>query len=193
MAEILDGASSGWARNEEPSRQKTKDTAGNSKSTQATSTALEAMREVIQEFFARLPKGKCANCGASSPTVKKQGHTRLFKVWTTQKAIVQNQLKGIQIKNVLDQPDIEKEVAALEDEMMKELHDKKKKALDRMKKSGREEEEDEEEEKDKKPKSFLDHSSKKENEEFEEELERDFEEAEKAEGGKAKAADPDAA
>ena len=28
----------------------------------------------------RIPKGKCANCGAFSPTVKKQGHTKLFKV-----------------------------------------------------------------------------------------------------------------
>lgn len=45
-----------------------------------TSTTLQAIREVVQEFFARVPKTKCANCGANSPNVKKQGFTKLFKV-----------------------------------------------------------------------------------------------------------------
>jgi len=44
-----------------------------------TSTTLEAMRDVIREFFASVPTGKCSNCGAFSPSIKKQGHTKLFK------------------------------------------------------------------------------------------------------------------
>ena len=44
-----------------------------------TSTALEAMREVVKEFYAAIPNGRCANCGAFSPAIKKQGHTKLFK------------------------------------------------------------------------------------------------------------------
>ena len=45
-----------------------------------TSTTLEAMRDVIREFFARVPNGRCSNCSAFSPMIKKQGHTKLFKV-----------------------------------------------------------------------------------------------------------------
>jgi hypothetical protein len=37
------------------------------------------MRDVIREFFASVPTGKCSNCGAFSPSIKKQGHTKLFK------------------------------------------------------------------------------------------------------------------
>lgn len=146
------------------------------------------MREVIQEFYSRLPKGKCANCSASSPNVKKQGHTRLFKVWATQKAIVQNQLKGIQIKSVLDQPDMVNEVAALEDEMTKELEEKKK-SVDGKKKRVAEEEGGE---MDDKPRPFLDQASRKENDEFDDEQERVMEEATRAEASKSKASEPDA-
>ena len=55
-----------------------------------TSTTLEAMREVVKEFYAAIPPGKCANCGAFSPAIKKQGHTKLFKVWI-QKYVWQQQ------------------------------------------------------------------------------------------------------
>jgi hypothetical protein len=62
---------------------------GGLKKAAPTSTALEAMKEVLIEFFARVPKGKCANCGAMSPSIKKQGHTKLFKVSTTLARVVQ--------------------------------------------------------------------------------------------------------
>ncbi|GAX74019.1 hypothetical protein CEUSTIGMA_g1469.t1 [Chlamydomonas eustigma] len=86
-----------------------------------TSTALEAMKEVLVEFFARVPKGKCANCGAFSPSVKKQGHTKLFKVWTSSRPVVQNQMHGVVVKSILDQPDTQKELADLEEQMAEDL------------------------------------------------------------------------
>ncbi len=48
---------------------------------------------------------RCANCSAFSPSVKKQGHTKLFKVWPSKQAAVQNRIRGLEVKGVLDRAD----------------------------------------------------------------------------------------
>ncbi|KAG1672823.1 hypothetical protein FOA52_004627 [Chlamydomonas sp. UWO 241] len=94
--------------------------AGGSAGVVLTSTALVAMRELITEFYARVPKGRCANCGAHSPVVKKQGHTKLFKMMPSTKAMVQNQMRGIDVmaKTAMAQAAGPEQTAALEAEMV---------------------------------------------------------------------------
>lgn len=48
-----------------------------------------------------MPKGKCRNCGAHSPVIKKQGAMRLFKVWPSAKAAMANAKSGISLRGVL--------------------------------------------------------------------------------------------
>jgi hypothetical protein len=51
----------------------------------------------------QMPKGRCKNCEAHSPTIKRQGHTRLFKVWPSTKAVMQNLKTGKVTRSVLHQ------------------------------------------------------------------------------------------
>lgn len=48
-----------------------------------------------------MPKGKCQNCGAMSPAIKKQGAMRVFKVWGSAKALMTNAKAGVAVRGAL--------------------------------------------------------------------------------------------
>ncbi|KAI8467974.1 MAG: hypothetical protein J3K34DRAFT_471284, partial [Monoraphidium minutum] len=54
----------------------------------------EALRDTVAELYSRMPTQKCANCGATNPTVKRQGATKLFREFS-RKALVANLMRGI--------------------------------------------------------------------------------------------------
>lgn len=54
---------------------------------------------------AQMPKGKCRNCGMHSPAIKRQGATRLFKLWPSRKALLANMKLGRTVRGVLDDAD----------------------------------------------------------------------------------------
>ena len=71
-----------------------------------------------------------------------------IQVWTTSKAVVQNQVKGLKIKGVLDDVDAAKMVEDLETKMAKELLQKQDMAEQkkRQREASKDEDEDEDEE-----------------------------------------------
>ncbi|KAF5840614.1 hypothetical protein DUNSADRAFT_16129 [Dunaliella salina] len=68
-----------------------------------TSHTLEAIQDTISDFFARVPKGRCRNCEAHSPNIKRQGYMKLFKVPASARAVMQNLKTGKVIRSVLNQ------------------------------------------------------------------------------------------
>lgn len=56
----------------------------------------DAMRTLVKEFFARIPSGKCQNCGCLNPSIKKQGSSKLFKQYS-RRALLQNFARGIDV------------------------------------------------------------------------------------------------
>jgi hypothetical protein len=62
-----------------------------------TSHAQEAMGVTLAAFFARMPRTKCANCMAVNPIVRKQGATKLFRVFGSAKAALANRMRGISL------------------------------------------------------------------------------------------------
>jgi len=70
---------------------------GRSNAQRTTVHVQEALRDAVAELFARMPKSRCANCGAHNPTVRKQGHTRLFRVFPTAKAVIANRMRGLEL------------------------------------------------------------------------------------------------
>lgn len=45
-----------------------------------TSVQVAAAKELIKQFFADVPKTKCANCGANVPSFKSEGVGKIFQV-----------------------------------------------------------------------------------------------------------------
>jgi hypothetical protein len=56
----------------------------------------DALRTLVKEFFARIPSGKCQNCGCLNPSIKKQGSSKLFKQYS-RRALLQNFARGIDV------------------------------------------------------------------------------------------------
>lgn len=67
-----------------------------------TSQTLESMIDTIADFFRRQPTGKCQNCGAHNPTVKREGHSKLFLMPLPPKKRAANEVQGTPILSVLD-------------------------------------------------------------------------------------------
>ncbi|PSC74762.1 beta and beta-prime subunits of DNA dependent RNA-polymerase [Micractinium conductrix] len=86
-----------------------------------TALTLEAMIDTIGDFFRKQPTGgKCHNCGAHNPTIKREGHSKLFMMPLSAKRRAQNQVQGTPILSVLarlaqeatEVEDLEAELAA---------------------------------------------------------------------------------
>lgn len=45
---------------------------------------------------------RCQNCKVHNPTIKKQGATKLFAVWSSRKALMENVKEGHKLANVLE-------------------------------------------------------------------------------------------
>ncbi len=45
---------------------------------------------------------RCQNCKVHNPTIKKQGATKLFAVWSSRKALMENVKDGHKLSNVLE-------------------------------------------------------------------------------------------
>ncbi|KAL4436828.1 hypothetical protein ABPG75_003967 [Micractinium tetrahymenae] len=89
-----------------------------------TAQTLEAMIDTIGDFFKRQPTGgKCQNCGAHNPTIKREGHSKLFMMPLSAKKRAQNQVQGTPILSVLQRLSQEaKEVESLEAELAAGVH-----------------------------------------------------------------------
>ncbi|EFN55686.1 hypothetical protein CHLNCDRAFT_133943 [Chlorella variabilis] len=84
-----------------------------------TAQTLEAMIDTIGDFFRKQPTGgKCHNCGANNPTIRREGHSKLFMLPLSPKRRAQNQVQGTPILSVLARLAQEaKEVENLEAEL----------------------------------------------------------------------------
>ena len=73
-----------------------------------TSQMMETMITTTRDFFKGQPSGKCQNCGAHSPTLKREGYTKLFLMPLSAKKRATNEAQGTEIIDVLshlaDQP-----------------------------------------------------------------------------------------
>lgn len=83
-----------------------------------TAQTLEAMIETVGDFFRRQPTGKCQNCGAHCPTVKREGYSKLFLMPLPAKKRAANATQGTPILSVLQRlaaeevKEVEAELAA---------------------------------------------------------------------------------
>jgi DNA-directed RNA polymerase I subunit RPA1 len=68
-----------------------------------TSQMMETMIMTVRDFFKGQPTGKCQNCGAHSPTLKREGHTKLFLMPLSSKKRAVNEAQGTQIVDLLSQ------------------------------------------------------------------------------------------
>lgn len=68
-----------------------------------TSQMMETMIMTVRDFFKGQPSGKCQNCGAHSPTLKREGHTKLFLMPLSSKKRAVNEAQGTQIVDLLSQ------------------------------------------------------------------------------------------
>jgi len=85
-----------------------------------TSQTLEATIDAIGDFFKKQPAaGKCQNCGCHNPTIKREGHTKLFLMPLHAKKQTANALQGTPIlENFLARmTNASAEVDALEEEL----------------------------------------------------------------------------
>lgn len=85
-----------------------------------TSQTLEATIDAISDFFKKQPAaGKCQNCGCHNPTIKREGHTKLFLMPLHAKKQTANALQGTPIlENFLARmTNASAEVDALEEEL----------------------------------------------------------------------------
>ncbi|KAG2439375.1 hypothetical protein HXX76_004732 [Chlamydomonas incerta] len=67
-----------------------------------TQHTLEAMQDTISELLGKMNSNKCGNCKVTNPQIKKQGTTKLFCVWSSRKALLDNAKEGFNIVNVLE-------------------------------------------------------------------------------------------
>ena len=85
-----------------------------------TAQTLEAMIGTVGDFFRRQPSGKCQNCGAHNPGVKREGFSKLFAMPLPPKKRAANAVQGTPILSVLQRivdahsavDDVEAELAA---------------------------------------------------------------------------------
>lgn len=68
-----------------------------------TSQMMETMITTTRDFFKGQPSGKCQNCGAHSPVLKREGHTKLFLMPLTAKKRAANEAQGTEITDLLSQ------------------------------------------------------------------------------------------
>ena len=66
-----------------------------------TSQMMETMITTVRDFFKGQPSGKCQNCGAHSPTLKREGHTKLFLMPLSAKKRQVNEAQGTAIVDLL--------------------------------------------------------------------------------------------
>lgn len=66
-----------------------------------TAQTLESMIETISEFFKKQPTGKCQNCGAHNPAIKREGHAKLFVMPLPSKKHAANVVQGTPILGIL--------------------------------------------------------------------------------------------
>jgi DNA-directed RNA polymerase I subunit RPA1 len=66
-----------------------------------TAQTLEAMIETMGDFFRKQPNGKCQNCNAHNPGVKREGFSKLFAMPLPAKKRAANQVQGTEILSVL--------------------------------------------------------------------------------------------
>lgn len=84
---------------------------------QLTQHTLDAMQDTVSELLSRMSaQGKCQNCNAVCPAIKKQGGLKLFAAWSSTKALLENARKGISMRSVLDDPRV---IAQMEEEAAK--------------------------------------------------------------------------
>ena len=84
-------------------KQKTCSSGSESPTSVVTSQILESMIRTVRDFFKGQPSGKCQNCGAHSPTVKREGHTKLFLMPLSAKKRAANEAQGTQVIDLLSQ------------------------------------------------------------------------------------------
>jgi DNA-directed RNA polymerase I subunit RPA1 len=116
-----------------------------------TAQTLEAMIETMGDFFKRQPNGKCQNCNAHNPGVKREGFSKLFAMPLPAKKRAANQVQGTEILSVLQRiVDGAKGVAEVEAELAASVQAKEaeRKKRQEHKKEEEEQEEDSEEEED---------------------------------------------
>jgi DNA-directed RNA polymerase I subunit RPA1 len=63
--------------------------------------ALEATIEAVGELFRRQPAGKCGNCGAHSPALRREGHAKVFAMPLPPKKRAANEVQGTRVLSVL--------------------------------------------------------------------------------------------
>ena len=67
-----------------------------------TAQTLEATIDAIGEFFKKQPAaGKCQNCGAHNPTIKREGYSKLFLMPLPPKKRAANAVQGTEILSIL--------------------------------------------------------------------------------------------
>lgn len=66
-----------------------------------TAQTLEAMIDTVGDFFRRQPNGKCQNCAAHNPGIKREGHSKIFAMPLPAKKRAANTVQGTPILSVL--------------------------------------------------------------------------------------------
>ncbi|GLC72049.1 hypothetical protein PLESTF_001198600 [Pleodorina starrii] len=66
-----------------------------------TQHSLEAMQDTISEMLSKMNSTRCQNCKIHNPAIKKQGTTKLFCVWSSRKALMENVKEGLNVADVM--------------------------------------------------------------------------------------------
>ena len=83
-----------------------------------TSQTLEATIGTVGDFFRKQPNGKCQNCGAHNPGIKREGYGKLFAMPLPAKKSAANSVQGTPIMSVLQRiVDSANAVAEMEEEL----------------------------------------------------------------------------
>ncbi|GLI64445.1 hypothetical protein VaNZ11_007716 [Volvox africanus] len=68
-----------------------------------TQHTFEAMQDTISEFLTRNSASRrCSNCRRHNPVIKQQGAMKLFSVWASRKAVLDNLKEGLDMHNVFE-------------------------------------------------------------------------------------------
>jgi len=107
-----------------------------------TAQTLEAMIETTGDFFKRQPDGKCKNCNAHNPSVKREGFAKLFTMPLSAKKHAANQVQGTEILSVLQRlVDSANGIAEVEAELAAGVQEKEAERKKRQRKKKEEKEE----------------------------------------------------
>jgi DNA-directed RNA polymerase I subunit RPA1 len=94
------------SEDEDDDLQKSRSTSSNttaSTSGRLSAHAVSNLRNLFQELLSSCPaQGKCANCGAHNPTVKKDGSSKLFLMPLAAKREASNKVQGTMVHSVLE-------------------------------------------------------------------------------------------